>query len=119
MGQVVIEVNDRNYTLQCADGEEGHLRSLSRVLDAELIEIRKQVGAVGDVRLLLMAGLMVADRLAETERRVEALRDQIEGLRQSRQQVATQSLDLEELVARKLDDATVRLENILTEKSAT
>lgn len=110
MGQVVIEMNERSYTLQCADGEEAHLRELARVLDGELAQIRSQVGPVGDVRLLLMAGLVVADKLAEAERRIEALKDQVEGLRQSRQQVAGQAQDLEELIARKLDEASAKLE---------
>lgn len=110
MGQVVIQVNERSYTLQCAEGEEAHLQELARVLDGELSQIRTQVGPVGDVRLLLMAGLVVADRLAESQRAIQALKEQVEGLRQSRQQVAGQAQDLEELMARKLDEASARLE---------
>ncbi len=65
MAQVVVELNGRPFTMQCADGEEAHLRDLATVLDAEVAKIRQGVGAVGDIRLLLMAGLMIADQLAE------------------------------------------------------
>ena len=85
MGQVIIAVNDRSYTMQCADGEEAQLSTLAGVLDKEVGLIRDQVGAVGDLRLLLMAGLMLADKLAEAERNAEAMPEQIEGLRQSAQ----------------------------------
>jgi cell division protein ZapA len=112
MGQVIIAVNDRSYTMQCADGEEAQLSTLAGVLDKEVGLIRDQVGAVGDLRLLLMAGLMLADKLAEAERNAEAMREQIEGLRQSRSDALIQGRSLEEQLAERLDEASERLEEL-------
>jgi cell division protein ZapA len=112
MGQVIIAVNDRSYTMQCADGEEAQLSTLAGVLDKEVSQIRDQVGAVGDLRLLLMAGLMLADKLAESERRAEAMREQIEGLRQSRSEALHQGRSLEEDLADRLDEASEKLEEL-------
>ena len=112
MAQVTIEINDRSYTMQCADGEEGHLQALARILDEEVARIRDAVGAVGDVRLLLMAGLMVADRAADCERRIEALKDQIEGLRASRAEALEQGRELEDSLADRLDQASDRIESL-------
>ena len=58
MAQVVVQVNDRPYTMQCSDGEERHLQELARLLDSEVTRIKESVGQVGDIRVLLMAGLI-------------------------------------------------------------
>ncbi|MEQ1521586.1 MAG: cell division protein ZapA, partial [Aestuariivirga sp.] len=86
MANVVVSVADRPYTMQCPDGEEDHLRELASLLDAEIVRIKQSVGSIGDIRLLVMSGLMVADRLSEAIRKIESLEDQIKGLRESRNQ---------------------------------
>ncbi len=113
MGQVVIDVNQRSYTMQCADGEEEQLVTLAAELDREVARLRDMVGAVGDLRLLLMAGLMFADKLADNERQIEAMREQIEGLRQSRSAAITHQRDIEGEIAERLNEASERLEALV------
>src|SRR5690349_11232010 len=84
MAHVIVEVNGRPYTMQCPDGEEDHLRELARLLDAEVMRIKQSVGTVGDIRLLVMSGLMVADRLSESIRRIEELEEEVRALNQAR-----------------------------------
>jgi cell division protein ZapA len=115
MGQVVVTVHDRPYTMQCPDGEEGHLKELARLLDAEVQQIKRSVGSVGDIRLLVMSGLMVADRLSEAIRKIEELEEQLKNLRESRNQVIAQSKDLEARVTERLDEAARRLEALARE----
>jgi cell division protein ZapA len=110
MAQVVVQVNDRPYTMQCADGEEGHLRELAHVLDLEVARIKDSVGAVGDMRVLLMAGLMVADQLAEARRRIGELEAQVEGLRELRTRAVNHGRGVEDQVAERLSEAAKRLE---------
>ena len=110
MAQVVVQVNDRPYTMQCADGEERHLQELAQLLDREVNRIKDTVGAVGDVRVLLMAGLMVADQLAEARRRIGDLEAQVEGLRELRTRAASHGRSVEDQVAKRLGEAASRLE---------
>jgi cell division protein ZapA len=112
MANVVVSVADRPYTMQCPDGEEDHLRELASLLDAEIIRIKQSVGSIGDIRLLVMSGLMVADRLSEAIRKIESLEDQIKGLRESRNQAQVQAKDMEAKFAARLESASARLENI-------
>jgi cell division protein ZapA len=109
---VIVEVNGRPYTMQCPDGEEDHLRELAKLLDTEVARIRQSVGTVGDIRLLVMAGLMVADRLSESLRKVEDLEDQINGLRDSRTASMDDMRALEQKVTTKLDVAALQLERL-------
>ena len=112
MAQVLVQVNDRPYTMQCPDGEEDHLRDLARLLDAEVQRIRRSVGSVGDIRVLVMSGLMVADRLSEAIKRVEELEEQLRTSRESRNLAQQQSRDIEQRFAERLGNAAERLENI-------
>jgi cell division protein ZapA len=72
MAQVTIEVNGRPYQVGCEDGQEQHLRDLAAVIDQQVREVAKEVGQLGDTRLLLMSGLLMADDLNETKRRLGA-----------------------------------------------
>jgi len=112
MAQVIVQVNDRPYTMQCPDGEEDHLRDLARLLDAEVQRIKRSVGSVGDIRILVMTGLMVADRLSEAIRRVEELEEQLRSLRESRNLAQQQTKDIEQRFSDRLDKASERLEII-------
>jgi cell division protein ZapA len=112
MAQVIVQVNDRPYTMQCPDGEEDHLRDLARLLDAEVQRIKRSVGSVGDIRILVMSGLMVADRLSEAIKRVEELEEQIRSLRESRNLAQQQTKDVEQRFVERLDKASDRLETI-------
>jgi cell division protein ZapA len=114
MANVVVTVADRPYTMQCPDGEEEHLRELARLLDTEVTRIKSSVGSIGDIRLLVMSGLMVADRLSEAIHKIEALEDQVNGLRESRNTAQTQIKTLETNLSHQLELAATRLEKLAT-----
>ncbi len=115
MAHVIVQVNGRPYTMQCPDGEEDHLRELARLLDAEVTRIKQSVGTVGDIRLLVMSGLMVADRLSEAIRRIEALEGEVTDMRQSRDATAAGAEALEQRMRERLESAAKRLETLASE----
>ncbi len=117
MGQVVVEVNGRPYTMNCSDGEEEHLMELAQLLDSEVTSIKGGVGQVGDIRLLLMAGLVVADRLSEALRKIEDLQDEVAGLRDVRNGIAKQGAEQEDQVAERIEAAARRLDALARERS--
>ncbi len=96
--------------MQCPDGEENHLRELAKLLDSEVMRIKQSVGTVGDIRLLVMSGLMLADRLSESMRRVEALEEEVRDILVSRVSLEAQSKALEIRLSQRLASATKRLE---------
>lgn len=115
MAHVIVEVNGRPYTMQCPDGEEDHLRELARLLDSEVVRIKQSVGTVGDIRLLVMSGLMVADRLSEAIRRIETLEEEVQELNLSRDEALAETQLLEDRVAGRLETASKRLEVLARE----
>ncbi len=73
MPEVTLTINKRDYTVACDEGQEGRLRGLAAHIDERVGELTTSVGQVGESRLLVMAGLMIADELAEAYERVAEL----------------------------------------------
>lgn len=65
MGQVVVKVNGRDFSLTCDDGQEPRIRRLAQIVDARVAEFAGGLGQIGDARLMLLAALVLADELAE------------------------------------------------------
>jgi cell division protein ZapA len=112
MSNVVVNIAGRPYTMQCPDGEEEHLRDLAKLLDTEVTRIRQSVGSIGDIRQLVMAGLMVADRLSEATRKIEMLESDVQNLRESRNMAQSQIRTMEENFTKALDIASEKMEEL-------
>lgn len=87
MPQVDISIGGRNFEVACQEGEEHYLTSAAGLLDAEAQHLSDQIGRMPEARMLLMAGLMLADktagledRLREAEARLGQLQGQIDQL---------------------------------------
>ena len=70
MPQVTVTVNGRSFDIACDAGQEQRVAALARDIDRRVAELSKSVGPVGENRLLLLAGILVADELAEARDQV-------------------------------------------------
>jgi cell division protein ZapA len=66
MATVTVEINGRPYAVGCADGQEERVRILAKHFDTSVRQVAGDVGHVGDIRLFLMAALMLADEVHES-----------------------------------------------------
>lgn len=112
MAHVIVQVNGRPYTMQCPEGEEAHLRDLAELLDGEVQRVKTSVGNVGDIRMLVMAGLMVADRLSEAIAKIQSLEEQVAGLREAKNTVQAEAQELQTALSQRLIAASRRLETL-------
>lgn len=76
MAEVDITISGRTFTVACQDGEEDYLHTAAGMLDAEAARLGPQAAQLTEARVLLMAGLMLADRTASVE---DQLRDALAG----------------------------------------
>ncbi|WP_323041712.1 cell division protein ZapA [Gemmobacter sp.] len=67
MPELDISIGGRSFQVACQPGEEAFLRAAAALLDAEAAPLAAQAGRMPESRLLLMAGLMLADRFAGIE----------------------------------------------------
>ncbi|HEY0275931.1 MAG TPA: cell division protein ZapA [Paenirhodobacter sp.] len=77
MPDLKITIGSRDFDVFCQPGEEHFLRTAATLLDAEANLVLGQIGRMPDMRLLLMAGLMVADKAAAMEDQLRDLRTRL------------------------------------------
>lgn len=119
MSQISIAVNGRDYSIVCEDGQERHLTRLAEYIDRRIEELVQSVGQIGDARLLLMAGLLIADELSDAYAEVAVLQgeektDVVAELSDSRRRSV-----IEEAAAASIEAASKRLESIAERLQAT
>ncbi|MEL7092367.1 MAG: cell division protein ZapA [Pseudomonadota bacterium] len=73
MPEVSINIGGRSFVVACQEGEEHYLQTAAKMLDDEAQVLSDQVGRMPEARMLLMAGLMLADKTASVEDRVQSV----------------------------------------------
>ncbi|RUS63709.1 cell division protein ZapA [Pseudorhodobacter sp. E13] len=80
MAELEITIGGRSFMVACQEGEEHFLRTAAAMLDTEAQPLVTQMGRLPEARMLLMAGLMLADRTASVEDQLRVLKARVEEL---------------------------------------
>lgn len=81
MPEVNFTIGGRDFAVACQAGEERLLENAARLLDNEAATLLGQVGRLPEARMLLMAGLMLADRTAELQDKLKVAEAELKKLR--------------------------------------
>lgn len=88
MPEVTVSIGGRDFSVACQDGEESYLLAAAKMLDDEAQVLADQAGRLPEARMLLMAGLLLADKTASVEDRIREVEGslaereaELEGLR--------------------------------------
>lgn len=103
MPEIDIHIGGRVFQVACQEGEEHFLKSAAALLDNEAQALADALGRVPEARMLLMAGLMLADKTAGLE----------EELRSAEQSLADQEKNAPEPIVTptpELEKVEVRVE---------
>jgi cell division protein ZapA len=112
VAHVQVTIAGRSYRMACGDGEEKHLEALAAAFDGRIGEMRASFGEIGDMRLHVMAALTMADEMAETRKRVEALEEEVRAIRAVRAADAERSGAAERRVAEALTRTAERIDRL-------
>ena len=112
MTQVTATIAGRQFRLACEDGQEEHLLALAKDLDQRIIDLRAKFGEIGDTRLTVMAALMIADELAETQRRIGVVEEDVAALQDARAVAADRAKAASSAVVHAFNSAAERIEGI-------
>ena len=77
MPEVRITIGGRQFEVACQEGEESYLHSAAKMLDDEAQVLSDQVGRMPEARMLLMAGLLLADKTASVEDRIAEVKAEL------------------------------------------
>ncbi|WP_134679705.1 cell division protein ZapA [Paracoccus ravus] len=87
MAEVEFMIGHKSYTLTCQEGEERALKRAAALFDTEAQAILGQAGRMPEPRLLLLAGLMLADRTSALEDRLASVEREVNRLKVNPQRV--------------------------------
>ncbi|MEM6826158.1 MAG: cell division protein ZapA, partial [Pseudomonadota bacterium] len=80
MPEVRISIGGREFDVACQEGEEHFLHAAAQMLDNEAQTLLSQIGRMPENRLLLMAGLLLADKSAGSEDKVKSIERKVGAL---------------------------------------
>ncbi|QUS35732.1 cell division protein ZapA [Falsirhodobacter algicola] len=77
MADLDITIGNKTFTVACQDGQERFLQAAARQLSDQAGAVLSQIGRMPSERMLLMAGLMLADKTAAMEHELTTLRARV------------------------------------------
>ena len=80
MANVNIKFNNKEYLLSCDDGQEENLIELSSHLDLKYNELKKNLGNIGENKLLLITAIKMADDYFDVLKKIKSKKDNFEKL---------------------------------------
>ncbi len=80
MANVNIKFNGKEFLLSCDDGQEAHLEELSEQLNKKFENLKKDLGNIGENKLLLITSIKIIDEYFETKKKIEEKKKEFEDL---------------------------------------
>ena len=80
MANVNIKFNNKDYLLSCDKGQEENLKKLANHLDSKYNELKKNLGNIGENKLLLITAIQIIDDYFDLFQKVENTKDNFEKL---------------------------------------
>ena len=81
MANVNIKFNGKEFLLSCDDGQEVHLEELSEQLNQKFENLKKDLGNIGENKLLLITSIKIMDEYFETKKKIEEKKSEIETIK--------------------------------------
>ena len=112
MSHVNVTIHGRQYRMACEDGQEDHLIRLAKDLDQRIEQLKASFGAIGDMRLIVMAALTVGDELTEAAKRIKRLDEEVAALRETRTAQSDRAEQTQVAIVAALNSASKRIEDV-------
>jgi len=80
MANVNIKFNNKDYLLSCDDGQEENLIELASHLDSKYNELKKNLGNIGENKLLLITAIQMVDDYFDLFKKVKNTKNDFEKL---------------------------------------
>jgi len=80
MANVSIKFNNKDYLLSCDDGQEESLKKLVSFLDKKYVELKDQLGSIGENKLLLITTIKILDDYFNLKQKVDMQKNRLDGI---------------------------------------
>ena len=80
MANINIRFNNKDYLLSCDHGQEDNLKKLANHLDSKYNELKKNLGNIGENKLLLITAIQIVDDYFDLFQKVKNTKNDFEKL---------------------------------------
>ena len=80
MANINIKFNNKDYLLSCEDGQEENLKELAEYLDSKYNELKKNLGNIGESKLMLITAIKMVDEYFDLNKKVNSKKNEFEKL---------------------------------------
>ena len=80
MANVNIKFNNKDYLLSCDEGQEKNLKELAMHLDSKYSELKKNLGNIGESKLLLITAIQMVDDYFALNKKIDSKKNEFEKL---------------------------------------
>lgn len=112
MAQITVTIDGKAFRMACEDGQEPHLEGLAHHLDTRIKTMRQSFGEIGDLRLTVMAALMICDELHEAQSGIMAREAAIAAREAALQDASSAHSGRDQEIAATIDALSGRIERI-------
>ena len=119
MANVNIKFNKKEYLLYCDDGQEESLKELANHLDSKYNDLKKNLGNIGENKLLLITSIKIVDDYFDLLKKVKNTKEDFKNLSEKFKELKSLAInykDEKELEIKKLKDELNEFK-VMAEKS--
>ena len=93
MANINIKFNNKDYLLSCDDGQEENLQELAQHLDSKYSELKKNLGNLGENKLLLITAIQMVDDYFDLFKKVKEKKNEFEKLSMKFKELRSLAID--------------------------
>ena len=80
MVNVNIKFNGKDYLLSCDAGQEDNLKELADFLDSKYLDLKNDLGNIGENKLLLISAIKIIDEFFDLKKKVNSKKNEFQEL---------------------------------------
>jgi cell division protein ZapA len=105
MANINIKFNNKDYLLSCDDGQEESLKKLVSFLDKKYIELKDQLGNIGENKLLLITTIKILDDYFNLKQKVDLQKNRLD-------EISKKFLDMKSLAIQYKEDKDTEINDL-------
>ena len=112
MVNVNVNFNGRDYLLACEEGQEEDLQKLTEELSKKFNQLKKDLGNLGEGKLLLITAIQVIDELYTLKTSLHKLKDHSKDLEKKFKEIKKLSVSYKDDRDKEVEELKNRLEEL-------
>ena len=112
MVNVNVNFNGRDYLLACEEGQEEDLQKLTEELSKKFNQLKKDLGNLGEGKLLLITAIQVIDELYTLKTSLRKLKDHSKDLEKKFKEIKKLSVSYKGDRDKEVEELKIRLEEL-------